>query len=261
MLAALHAAPVVALYIGTNTQDWILFACIYPIQAIGIGVGLHRYFAHRSFKTGRLFGFILALTSACAFGDPVGFAGKHRLHHQHVDSDDDVHTPLHGIWACWIGSLLDNGYTHGEILHHAQDLQQYPELMLLHRYSKLPGLLFIGIAFLLGGFSTAAIGICLGAVLLLHQTSAVNYFSHKWGTRRFDLPDNSTNNWVLGILAYGEGWHNNHHRYPRSARAGLFWWEIDVFYWLICCFEKVGLAWDVQRPHAQLDAPARAITS
>jgi stearoyl-CoA desaturase (delta-9 desaturase) len=248
MLMALHAAPIIALIMGTNRQDWILFACIYPIQAIGIGLGLHRYFAHRSFKTGRVFGFILALMSSCTFGDPVGFAGKHRLHHLHVDTDKDVHTPRHGIWACWIGSLLDNGYSYDEVMNRAQDWQQYPELMLLHRYAKVPALLLITLAFLIGGFSMAAIGICLGAVLLLHQTSAVNYFAHKRGSRRFDLPDQSTNNWVMGILAYGEGWHNNHHRYPRSARAGLYWWEIDVLYWLIVCLEKFGLVWDVHLP-------------
>lgn len=261
LLLGLHVVPLIALVMGTKRLDWIFFAWVYPIQAIGLGLSLHRYFAHRSFKTSRVFQFLLALASATAFGDPVGFAGKHRLHHQHVDTERDVHTPLHGWWSCWIGNLLDNGYTHEQILSRVEDLQRFPELMLLHRYSKVPGLLLIAVAFLAGGFSTAAIGVCLGAVMLLHQTSAVNYFSHKSGTRRFDLPDQSTNNWIMGVLAYGEGWHNNHHRYPSSARAGFFWWEIDMFYWLIWCLERLGIVWDVRRPPAEVYSSARMVAS
>ena len=102
---------------------------------------------------------------------------------------------------------------------------------------------------------------CLGAVLLTHQSSAVNYFAHKYGTRRFDTPDQSTNNWFTAVIAYGEGWHNNHHYYPSSARAGFFWWEIDMFFWPIWIFEKLGLVWDVRRPPAEVTASDKLVTS
>jgi len=261
LLILLHALPIWAITTGTTSTDWLFFACLYPFQAIGVGVAMHRYFAHRSFRTSRAFQFFLALTSAATFGNPVGFAGKHRLHHQNVDSERDVHSPVHGLWSCWIGSLLDSGYTEEQILKKVPDLARYPELMWLHRHFLWPGLALCVIAFLVGGLSTVAIGVCLGAALLVHQSSAVNYLSHRFGTRRFDTPDHSTNNWVTGILTFGEGWHNNHHYCPNSARAGFAWYEIDMFYWVIWLFDKLGLVRDVRQPPARVRAAARLATS
>ena len=116
----------------------------------------------------------------------------------------------------------------------------------------VPGFILCAIAFLVGGFSGMAIGVLLGAEILVNQSSAVNYICHRFGRRRFETNDLSTNNFVVSMLVFGEGWHNNHHRYPVSARAGFCWWEIDVFYWVICLFEALGLVWDVRRPPEQL---------
>ncbi len=251
---ALHLAAGAGLFMGPGPEDWIVMAFVYPLQAIGIGISLHRYFAHRSFKTSRGFQFFLALCSAITFGDPVGFAGKHRIHHQRADTAADVHTPLHGWWACWIGSLLDNGYTHEEILERSADWQRYPELMWLHRHAKLPALTLIASAFVFGGFTTMAIGVCLPVCLAIHQTSAVNYFTHRFGYQTFETGDRSTNNWWVALLTWGEGWHNNHHHCPQSARAGFRWWEIDMFFWGIWIFERLGLVWDVRRPPKRLTA-------
>ncbi len=261
LILLVHALPVGALLAGTDRTDWIFFACLYPFQAIGVGVSLHRYFAHRSFRTSRAFQFFLALTSAATFGNPLKFAGKHRLHHQHVDKVDDVHSPVHGLWACWIGSLIDSGHTDEEVMAKVPDLLRYPELLWLSRFFLVPGLLLCLLAYAVGGLSTVAIGVCLGATLLIHQSSAVNYLSHKYGTRRFDTADRSTNFWVTGILTFGEGWHNNHHYMPSSARAGFAWYEIDMFYWVIVIFEKLGLVWNVRRPPATLCSSATLPTS
>ncbi|MCR9096976.1 MAG: acyl-CoA desaturase [bacterium] len=268
LIGLMHLAPLVGLWIGPNALDWRIVACVYPFQAIGIGVSLHRYFAHRSFKTSRPFQFFLALCSASIFGDPVGFAGKHRIHHQHVDRETDVHTPLHGWWACWMGSLLDSGYTEEEILRRVADLRRYPELMWIHRNARLPGLTLIALAALFGGvtagleaglvagitgaITAGTVGVCLPTIVGVHQTSAVNYFTHKYGTQRFETGDHSTNNLLVALVTWGEGWHNNHHRYPRSARAGFLWWEIDPFFWVIWLFERLGLVWDVRRPPLEL---------
>jgi len=252
LLFALQVTPVVYLFKGTNPTDWILFAVIYPLQFIGVGVGLHRYFAHRSFKTSRWFQFVLALMAASVFGDAVRFAGKHRLHHRYVDSTNDTHTPLKGFWSCWYGSLLDNGYTDAELCAAAPDLTRYPELMWLHRHSRVPGLVLFAIVFLIGGVSGVAIGVLLGLTLVLNQSSMVNYFCHKYGRRRFDTRDRSTNNALIAALSFGEGWHNNHHHYPATARAGFCWWEIDMYYWVIWLFEKLGLAWDVRQPTQEM---------
>ena len=256
LLFVLQVTPIAFLLMGTNPADWLLFAVIYPIQSIGVGVSLHRYFAHRSFKTSRWFQFVMALMASSVFGDPVRFTGKHRLHHRYSDTTNDTHTPLKGFWSCWYGSLLDNGYTDAELCDAARDFKKYPELMLLHRYWMVPGLVLCGIAFLIGGLSAVAIGVLLGSTLLLNQAAAVNYFCHKYGRRRFDTRDQSTNNAFIAALSFGEGWHNNHHYYPATARAGFHWWEIDMYYWVIWLFEKLGLIWDVRQPKQEmLDKP------
>ena len=246
LIALLHALPIAALVIGPQTRDWVFFAIVYPFSAIGVGVALHRYFAHRAFKTSREFQFALALMAASAFGDPIRFAGKHRLHHRFVDTDKDVHTPLKGMWHCWIGSLLESAYTEDETRKQARDLLRYPELRWLNRHPLVPGLVLATIAYLIGGISMVGIGVCLGPVILMHQSSAVNYLCHKYGYRRYDIRDSSTNNFLVAILTFGEGWHNNHHRNPRSAKAGETWWEIDVFYYVIALFSKLGLVWNVR---------------
>jgi stearoyl-CoA desaturase (delta-9 desaturase) len=251
-IVLLHLCVVVALIAGTKPIDWLLFAILYPIQFAGVAICLHRYFAHHSFHTSRAFQFALALAAASSFGDPIRFAGKHRLHHQHADGPDDPHTPLHGFWASWFGSHVDSGYSEEEIGAQVPWLWRYPELRWLHRNSRLPALLLCVMAFMLGGFSTVAIGVLLGVVLVLHKSSAVNYCCHKFGSRRFVTDDQSTNNFLVALFTCGEGWHNNHHRYPVSARAGFRWWEIDMFYWVICVWEALGLVWDVRRPPATL---------
>ncbi len=252
LIAVMHLIPITVLITGTSRTDWLLFAAIYPFQAIGVGVCLHRFFAHNAFRTSRWFQFVLALFCASTFGDPIRFAGKHRLHHLHTDCKDDPHTPLHGWWSSWFGSHLDSKYSDEEICAQVPNLTKYPELMWLHRNSLAPGLALCFIALLIGGFSGMAIGVLLGASILVHQSSAVNYLCHKYGRRRFDTDDLSTNNFLVSLLVFGEGWHNNHHRYPVSARAGFCWWEIDMFYWVICLFEALGLIWDVKRPPEQL---------
>lgn len=252
LLVLLHLIPLAVLIAGTDRRDWLLFALIYPFQAIGVGVCLHRYFGHHAFHTSRPFQFFLALCAASTFGDPVRFAGKHRFHHQHADCRDDPHTPLHGFWNSWFGSHLDSRYRDQDIVGQVPWLTRYPELLWLHRHSLVPGFLLCGIAFMAGGFSGMAIGVLLGAMILLHQSSAVNYLCHKFGHRRFDTEDRSTNNLLVSLLTFGEGWHNNHHRFPVSARAGFRWWEVDMFYWVICGFEALGLVWNVKRPPAGL---------
>jgi len=252
LITLMHVIPAWVIVTGTSESDWLLFAAIYPFQAIGVGVCLHRYFGHNAFKTSRWFQFVLALFCASTFGDPIRFAGKHRLHHLNTDCEGDTHSPLQGFWFSWFGSHIDSRYTDEEICAQVPNLTKYPELMWLHRHSLVPGFALCGLAFLIGGISGMAIGVLLGASILVHQSSAVNYICHRFGRRRFNTNDLSTNNFLVSLLVFGEGWHNNHHRYPVSARAGFCWWEIDVFYWVICLWESLGLVWDVRRPPERL---------
>lgn len=243
-----HLLPFYYIATGTNAIDWLFFACLLPFQAIGVGVSMHRYFAHRSFKTSRAFQFFLALCAASTFGNSLGFAGKHRIHHAKADTPGDVHAPHQGLWACWFGSIANSGYSEAEILKKVPDFTRYPELMWLYNHPRFVGLSLCLIAFIIGGLSTVAIGVCLGVVIMISNSGLVNYCCHKFGSRRFDTSDLSTNNALVALLSFGEGWHNNHHHYPASARAGFYWWEIDVLYWIICIFETLGFVWDVRRP-------------
>jgi len=252
LIALMHLVPAWVIITGTTEKDWLWFAAIYPFQAIGVGICLHRYFAHNAFKTSRWFQFLLALFCSITFGDPIRFAGKHRLHHLHTDCENDTHSPRQGFWFSWLGSHIDSRYTDEQICAQVPNLTRYPELMWLHRHSLVPGFALCGIVFLAGGFSAMAVGVLLGASILVHQSSAVNYICHRFGRRRFETDDLSTNNFIVSLLVFGEGWHNNHHRYPVSARAGFCWWEIDMFYWVICLWEALGLVWDVKRPPEQL---------
>jgi len=252
LIFLLHVLPVIALVRGTHLRDWIVCAGVYLLASVGVGVGLHRYFAHRSFQTSRGFQFILALLAGMAFGDPIWFAGKHRLHHKHSDTNLDVHSPDQGFWFCWFSSIFDHGYSDKEILARARDLTQYPELMWIHRHYYVPPVAVAVATYVIGGYSMFAIGYCVSLLLALHGASAVNYYCHKGRNRRYKTQDRSTNNAVIGVLTFGEGWHNNHHHYPGSARAGFFWWELDAFYYVLKILSTVGLVWNLREVPKQV---------
>ena len=246
-IISLHVVVVAALVSGPSPADWLVFALIYPWAAIGVGVSMHRYFAHHAFRTSRAFQLVLAVMAALAFGNAVYFAGKHRLHHRYSDQQGDVHSPDQGFLQCWFGSLVDCGYSPEKIRERVQDHLKYPELDWMFKNALAIPLALNLVLFLAGGFTMMAIGGCLSAVILLHQSSAVNYLCHCRGYRSFETTDNSRNNPVVALLTFGEGWHNNHHRFQNSAQSGMRWWEIDMFHWVICLFEALGLIWDVKR--------------
>lgn len=259
-LGTIHVVPIIAIARGTTTAAWIIFAIVYLVLSMSVGVGLHRYFAHRSFKTSRAFQFLMAIGATLSFTDPIAFTGKHRLHHRHSDTEQDVHTPLQGFLHCWFGSLIDEGYSDEEVIARARDLLKFPELRLLHRFSYAPGLALAAIMFQLGGFVLLAIGYVAALALLLNLTSSVNYFCHLYGSRPYETRDDSRNNCWVSLLSFGEGWHNNHHFYPTSARAGFEWWQFDPVYWVIRVLEALGVVWQVRGVPARIMAVARPRT-
>jgi len=245
-VVCLHLLPVVALFAGARLIDGLVCVGFSLVYAFGLGGCLHRYFAHRAFKTSRVFQFIMCLLTGLTFGDPIWFAGKHRIHHKHSDTAFDVHSPKQGFWFCWFGSVADEGYSEEEILKHAADLTCYPELMWMHRNYWVTPLIIALVTFLLGGFSMLAIGYAGSIIVALHSASAINYFCHKGRNRRYETSDGSTNNLLLSLLTFGEGWHNNHHHYPNTARAGFFWWEVDMVYYFVKFLSWIGVVWDVR---------------
>ncbi|HZP36598.1 MAG TPA: acyl-CoA desaturase [Methylomirabilota bacterium] len=254
MITVLHLIPLMAVSRAT-ARDWLACAALYLAFVVGGGMGLHRYFAHRAFRTSRAFQLVLALLGSTAFGEPIGFAGKHRLHHRYSDTAHDVHAPREGFWPCWFGSLFERPARAADIARMTPDLRRYPELVWLHRWWYVPTLALGALTWWAGGFTMFAIGFVLSRVIILHAVSAVNYFCHRNGHRRFATRDHSTNNVLVALLTFGEGWHNNHHRYPRAARAGLRWWELDPIYYGIRFCAALGLVWDVRE--APSAPPAR----
>jgi len=241
-----HLPPLTLPFIETSWKDWIAFGVFYLLVLFALGVGLHRYFAHRAFKTSRAFQFALALLGGACFGDPIGFSGRHRLHHRHSDTERDYHGPQHGLWFAWFGHLLEDGYEEREILGATKDWSKYPELVWAHRYSWLLGGTTAMLIFLLGGYSVFAV-YCLGWCLVaIHGSFAVNYFCHLGGRRRYETEDNSSNSVLVAVMLLGEGWHNNHHHYPGAARAGFFWYEFDGLYYLLKFLSWFGLVWDLR---------------
>jgi stearoyl-CoA desaturase (Delta-9 desaturase) len=234
---------------GVGPRHLAAFAVFYVIAIFSLGAGLHRYFAHRAFRTSRGFQLVLGLLVAAFFGDPIGFAGRHRIHHRYADSERDFHGPQRGFWFGWFGHLLEDGYAEAEILKATPDLARFPELVWLHRYAFVPGLLAAGLTFAVFGWPAFAAGYCLSwCAVAIHGASAVNYLCHKGRRRRFATPDHSSNSPWLGVLLFGEGWHNNHHRFPRAARAGLDWHEPDLLYLFLKLLSWTGLIWDLREP-------------
>ncbi len=221
----------------------------YFIRMFGITAGYHRYFAHRSYKTSRVFQFVLAWLGCSALQKgPLWWAGHHRHHHLYSDTPDDPHSPLAGsLWQSHVGWVLAEEYdnTEWKTIH---DLSRFWELRLLNRFHWVPGILLGLLCWLIDGWTGLMWGFFVSNVLLYHAVFMVNSVCHIFGRRRYATKDDSRNNWFVALLTLGEGWHNNHHYYQSSANQGFFWWEIDVSYYLIKALERMWLVWDVRKP-------------
>ncbi|XXY55023.1 acyl-CoA desaturase [Sorangium sp. So ce269] len=242
--------------------DLALCLGLGALTILGVTVGYHRLFTHRSFEAAPAVRWLLgALGSMSAQGPLVFWAAVHRLHHQESDRSGDPHSPnlqrgsVVGLWHAHVGWMLRPQVV--SWMRYAPDLLKDRTAFAIHM--RYPMLVLSGLALpaLIGGLATGTVEGAVTAflwgglarVLLVHHvTWSVNSICHVIGERRFRSNDRSTNNWVFGLLAFGEGWHNNHHAFPWSARHGLAWWQLDVSYMVIRALEIAGLAWNVKRP-------------
>jgi stearoyl-CoA desaturase (delta-9 desaturase) len=232
--------------------DWKMPAlCLasYLVRMFGITAGFHRYFSHRTFHTSRAGQFALAVLGGTAFQKgALWWAANHRHHHRESDKNEDVHSPLlRGFWWSHVQWFLSNDYDATD-LSRIKDLSRYPELVWLNRYHWVPGTLYAALILALFGWVGFFWGFVLSTVLLWHGTFAINSLAHVFGKQRYDTGDKSANNFWLALVTLGEGWHNNHHCYMSSTRQGFFWWEIDLTYYALKCFEKFGLVWSLREP-------------
>lgn len=245
-----HLACLGALWTGVTWRDVALCAACYLTRMFGLMAGYHRYFAHRSFKTSRTFQFLLALLGTLGVQKGVlWWASTHRHHHRYSDTELDLHSPIHKSFLySHSGWFLDKANRSTDLAR-VQDLARYPELVWLDRFDLLPVTAFALLVWLGFGWSGLFWGFFLSTVLIWHAIHAIGSFGHRFGGyRRFATADNSRNKWFLALVLLGEGWHNNHHFYPGSARAGFVWWEYDVTYWLLRGLERLGLVWDLRVP-------------
>ncbi|MDC0661812.1 acyl-CoA desaturase [Marinobacter sp. SS21] len=256
----IHLACLGVLYVGISPFALAFSGGFFLIRMFAITGFYHRYFAHKTFKTSRLWQFLFAVLAASAGQrGPLWWAAHHRHHHQHSDQSADIHSPHHGgFWWAHLGWFTcDAGFVTDE--KRVRDWLKFPELRFLNRFDSLVPVLAAIAIYGLGetlcvlapslqtdGPQLLVWGFMISTVVLFHATVSINSLAHVWGRRRFNTDDNSRNNLLLALITLGEGWHNNHHRWPLSARQGFRWYEVDLTYYGLWLLSKLGVIWELK---------------
>jgi len=253
----------------------------YFIGVLGINVGYHRLLTHRGFRCPKWLEHTLAILGFCCLQDtPARWVAVHRRHHEHADEQPDPHSPLVSfLWGHLGWIMVDNPELNrlGIYDRYAKDILRDPFYRALERNLWQIWIIVLSwVVFFFGGFLAQVLmgatmmeavqfgaslliwGVFVRTVVVWHQTWAVNSVTHLWGYRNYDTDEGSRNNLFVGIFSNGEGWHNNHHADPHSAKHGHRWWEFDSTYLTIRLLQKLGLAWDVAMPNPHLAARAQA---
>jgi stearoyl-CoA desaturase (delta-9 desaturase) len=256
----MHLACLGVIWVGWSAFAVGVAVALYVIRLLAITGFYHRYFSHKAFQTSRFVQFVFALLGASAVQrGPLWWASHHRHHHAHSDREPDAHSPhQHGFLWSHTGWFLSRANCHTRE-HLVRDLVKYPELRFLVRFDSLVPFVLAALLFFLvellerhapslgvTGGQLLIWGFFISTVALFHVTFTVNSLAHRFGKRRYVTTDESRNNLWLALLTFGEGWHNNHHHYPRSVRQGFFWWEIDLTYYFLRLLEGLGLIWGLR---------------
>lgn len=248
-----HLACFGVFFVGTSKSAIIACAAGYFVRVFAVTAFYHRFLSHCAFKTSRLMQFVFAVLGASAAQrGPLWWCAHHRHHHKHSDDRDDKHSPYNrGFWHSHIIWFLEADNFKTEKMY-IKDLLKYPELVFINRFDFLVPIAYGTLLYLFGGWQMLIWGYFVSTVLVYHVTFSINSLSHLLGKRRFNTKDQSRNNWWLALLTMGEGWHNNHHYWPSSARQGFKIYEIDLSYYLLKLLEKCGLIWDLRSPPAEV---------
>lgn len=256
----IHVACLGFVFTGTSTFAVLVAIFLYVIRMFAITGFYHRYFSHRTFKTSRTVQFIFAVIGASSSQrGPIWWSAHHRHHHRKTDIEhEDPHTPKEGFWWSHMGWFLarENFVADTSTV---PDLMKYPELRWLDRFDIFVPFILALSLFVLGsllevyapsletnGWQLLVWGYFISTIVLIHVTLCINSLAHTLGKKRYDILDDSRNNFFLAILTLGEGWHNNHHYYPGSTRQGFYWWEIDITYYFLKIMSWFGLVWDLK---------------
>ncbi len=258
----IHLACLAAIWTGVSVIAVVTCLALYVVRMFAITAGFHRFFSHRTYQTGRIFGFLLAFTGTAAYQKgPLWWSSHHRRHHLHADTEDDLHSPLtRTLWRSHVGWFLhrESQATEWALI---PNLLKYRDLHLLDRFYQVPPVVLAVAAFVFGvvlhryapslgtsGWQMLVWGFFISTVLLYHGTFTVNSLAHIFGKRRFATADNSRNNLFVAFITLGEGWHNNHHHYATSERQGFYWWELDISHYTLRVLSWFGIVWDLRTP-------------
>ncbi len=259
---SIHLMCLLAFQTGIK-WEWVLLAVgSYYLRMIAVTAGYHRYFSHRSFKTSRVFQFLLAfLAMTSAQKGVLWWAAHHRHHHKYSDQEEDVHSPLQkGWWFSHVGWILSADYMRTD-LNLVRDFRRNPEIRFLNKHYWIPPLCYALLIYSVWGFPGLVWGVFISTTALYHCTFFINSLAHLIGRVRYKSNDGSKNSFILAILCCGEGWHNNHHHYQSAANQGWFWWEVDVSYYVLSLLSWLGIVWDLRTPPEHIKARTIALES
>jgi stearoyl-CoA desaturase (Delta-9 desaturase) len=238
---------------AVNWTDLALLVAFNLIGGLGITVGFHRMLTHRSFQPNPVVKFILLVFGSMAVEGPaLEWAATHIKHHAHSDRDGDPHSPVEGFWHAHMGWMFNRSFADPNV--YCRNLVKDPIVVFVSRTFILWVVLSLVIPFAIGGWTGLLWGGLVRIFLTHHITWSVNSVCHTFGKREFETRDQSRNEWIVGLLAFGEGWHNNHHAFPRSAFHGLHWWQFDLSGYVIWTLERMGLVRDVYRVSPAMQA-------
>ncbi len=236
---------------AVNWSDLALLLVMYVLVALGVTIGFHRMLTHRSFQPHPIVKFIfLVLGSMALEGPAIEWAATHTKHHAQADREGDPHSPVEGFFHAHLGWLFKDRMADPNV--YCRHLLKDPLVMFVSRTFLLWVALSLIIPFAIGGWTGLLWAGLVRIFLTHHVTWSVNSVCHTFGKREFETNDQSRNEWIVGLLAMGEGWHNNHHAFPRSAFHGLHWWQFDLSGYIIWTLERVGLVRDVYRISPEL---------
>ena len=274
----MHVMCLGVIWVGVSPAALVFAGLLFAVRMFAITAFYHRYFSHRAFETSRFFQFVMGFLGTLALQrGPLWWAAHHRIHHRESDTPADPHSYEHrGFTYSHMGWFLAPR-SFGTRLSAVRDLARYRELRFLDRFDIFSALALAAFTFSVGSVLDHAVpslgvsgaqflvwGFFVSTVVLYHATYTINSLCHRFGRQRYATGDQSRNNFWLALLTFGEGWHNNHHRYPSSARQGFRWWEIDLSYYGLWLLERCGLIWNLRpvpervlrdgAPHRELDA-------
>ena len=245
-MAIFHVGAVAALFMFNWRAFGVAVFLYWMCTGLGISMGYHRLHTHRSYKLPIWIEYFFAVCGTLTLeGGPIFWVATHRIHHQHSDKPGDPHSPRDGAWWAHMLWLLTGESKHSNtrmMSKYAPDLAKDRFYVWLNDYHWLPLVVLGVILFAVGGWPMLLWGVCVRVVFGLHATWLVNSATHMWGGRRFNTRDDSRNNWWVALITFGEGWHNNHHAHPTSARHGLAWYELDLSWIQITILKYLGIA-------------------